>query len=55
LIGFGKELFLVGVRDRARRLAEIFTPHALVFSYHRIGRVAPDPLHVSAAEELFAA
>jgi peptidoglycan/xylan/chitin deacetylase (PgdA/CDA1 family)/SAM-dependent methyltransferase len=45
----------MGIRDRARRLAEIFTPHALVLSYHQVGRRSPDPLNVSVAEELFSA
>jgi peptidoglycan/xylan/chitin deacetylase (PgdA/CDA1 family)/SAM-dependent methyltransferase len=45
----------MSLRDRARRLAEILSPHGLILSYHQVGRRSPDPLHVSVPEDLFAA
>jgi peptidoglycan/xylan/chitin deacetylase (PgdA/CDA1 family)/SAM-dependent methyltransferase len=45
----------MGIRDRIDRLAQILSPHALVLTYHQVGRRSPDPLRVGVPAELFAA
>ncbi|MBN1438920.1 MAG: polysaccharide deacetylase family protein [Anaerolineales bacterium] len=42
-------------RSRLERLKEFLSPHALVLTYHQVGRRSPDPLNVSLPGETFAA